>query len=89
MTISEIKSKFNLTNLSLNYSLKDGVRTEWLRCWINEERISISIHEDLAKQIKEDSSLSTLSLQGPEMREAEQGSYTSYRIVAYNADLHL
>lgn len=87
MNIDEIKAKLGYGTLNLNYSEKDGVKTEWLRHWDNEKRIAISIHKETLEKIKADKTLSTLGLNAPEeIVSATSGTaYTALRIVAYTA----
>lgn len=83
MTITEIKSKLNLTSLELNTAKdKDDNATEWMRHWDNDNRVAVSIHKELVAEIKADSNITSLGLQS-ETREGTKGSYTAYRIVKY------
>lgn len=81
MNITEVKTKLGYDNLNLNRSLtEDEQPTEWYRHWDNDNRVAVSMHEDVVAKIQ--SGCTTLGIQ-TETREGKQGEYTSHRIVAY------
>lgn len=83
MNILQIKDKLAISALQL-VTARDinDVPTSWMRHWDNDRRIAVSIHKDLVGELKADKEISSLGLQ-KEVREGEQGEYTSYRIVRY------
>lgn len=85
MNITEIKTQLGVAELNLNTATNaEGVKTDWMRHWDNNKRIAVSIHKELLAEIQKDNSISDLALQD-EVRTAEQGDYTAYRIVKYTA----
>lgn len=83
MNIQQIKSELSIPSLQLNVSLDaDRKPTEWLRHWENDSRTAVSLHKDTFQKIKENPAMDNLGLQKG-TGEAEQGKYTTYRIVAY------
>lgn len=88
MHYSEISTATGVKKLNLFRAIDQETKkpTGWLRHWDNDNRVAVSIHEDTAKVLanpKERAS-AVFGVQTEE-REAEQGSYTSHRIVMYNA----
>lgn len=81
-TISEIKTQLGVTTLNLNPSIKDGVRTSWMRHWDNDSRIAISLHTETIAKIKADPANPNLGLQR-ETRTGANGDYTAIRIVMF------
>lgn len=85
MLLSEIKEKLGISKFELNTALDvDNKPTDWLRHWDNEKRIAVSLHKDLFAELKADTTgaINSLATQF-EVREAEKGSYDSYRIIKY------
>lgn len=84
-TLAQIKSKLGINQLELRTAQDlNGNNTDWFRHWDNDNRIAISIHKDLAKELQSNPALTSLSLQ-TESRAGEQGPYTAHRIVKYNS----
>lgn len=83
MTIKEIKLQLGYETLNLNPSVKDGVRTEWMRHWDNDKRIAVSLHQDTLTKIKADPELPNLGIQQETIVSATGGAYTAIRIVAF------
>lgn len=83
MNLSEIKAQLNISSLDLNTATDtEGNKTAWMRHWDNNQRIAVSIHSDLVKEIVATPTLTGLGLQ-TETRKGEQGDYTAHRIVKY------
>ena len=86
MNIEEVKSQLGYATLNLNYGEKDGSQTLWLSHWDNDNRISVSVHQETFEKIKADKSLSTLGIQTSNMvSETSKLPYLSKRIVMYTA----
>ena len=101
MNITQIKSSLNLKELSLNVATNadgtpavsvnaEGVESKWFRHWDNDNRVAVSIAEDLLLEIKGNKNLDSLGLQKEMRGGAETGieEYTSYRIVKYTPSDH-
>lgn len=84
-TLAQIKSKLGISQLELVTAQDvNGNKTEWLRHWDNDTRTAVSIHKDLATELKSNTAITSLSLQ-TEQRAGEQGPYTAHRIVKHNS----
>lgn len=84
-TLAQIKSKLGISQLELVTAQDiNGNKTEWLRHWDNDNRVAVSIHKDLATELKSNPAITSLSLQ-TEPKVGEQGPYTAHRIVKYNS----
>jgi len=82
MNISELKEQLGISTLNLNTAKdKDDKPTDWMRHWDNDNRVAVSIHKDLVKEIKS-GNVTTLGLQEEE-REGSKGKYIAKRIVKY------
>lgn len=106
MTLEEIKDKLGIETFQLyrvkntipwpeGYVPKEGEvqeeeETAWLRHWDNGTRVSVAIHEDLAKELASDKKgkISSLSLQH-EVRNGAKGDYDSYRIIRYTTEAEM
>lgn len=89
MNIDEVKSKLGYATLNLNYSEKDGQKTQWLRHWDNENRVAVSIHQETFDKIKANPKLSDLDIQTETLTSAtSKQEYTAKRIVAYTPAEH-
>lgn len=83
MYLKDIKNKLGIPTFQFNTASDvDGNPTEWFRHWDNENRVAVSIHKELAQELKSNPSISSLGLQH-EIRVAEQGEYQAYRIVKF------
>jgi hypothetical protein len=70
------------SGLNLNPSPKDA---NWMSHWIDETRVSISLHKETIAKLKEDKlKVDTLGIQTEERTSSKSGKpYTSHRIVIY------
>lgn len=85
-TLAQLKSQLSITALELEKSLDaSGQFSGWYRMWIDDRRIAISIHQDLAKELQSNPDIKSLGLQHT-VRPAEKGDYDSYRIIKYNSN---
>lgn len=85
-TITQVKEKIGIQVLELEKSVDEqGVYSGWLRHWDNDKRVSVSIHEDLAKELKANPNIKSLGTQY-DLRETDKGTYHSYRIIKYNSN---
>jgi hypothetical protein len=83
MNISEIKASVGVKVLELRTATTEaGADTDWMRHWDNDNRVAVSIHKDLVKDLKGDPGIATLGLQ-KEIRTTSKGSYTAFRIVNF------
>lgn len=83
MNLAQIKTELGIPAFELNTATDQaGNKTAWMRHWDNNRRISVSIHTDLVNELKSNPQVSGLGLQ-TEIRQGEQGDYTSHRIVKY------
>ena len=83
MTITEIKSKLQITSLELNTATDaNDNATEWMRHWDNDNRVAVSIHKELVSELQADANISSLALQ-TETRTGDKGDYTAHRVVKY------
>lgn len=98
MNLAQIKEKTGVAQLELNQATdidgnpavttnSDGSKTTWFRHWDNDNRVAISIAENLLMELKADSTINSLGLQ-TETRTGTKGDYTSYRIVKYAPAQH-
>lgn len=84
-TLAQIKSKLGISQLELVTAQDiNGNKTEWLRHWDNDTRTAVSIHKELAMELKSNPAITSLSLQ-TEPKVGEQGPYTAHRIVKYSS----
>jgi hypothetical protein len=82
MNLAEIKNELGIEQFQLNTAEDaNGVKTEWMRHWDNENRIAVSLHKDTITAIQADSA-TNLGLQ-TETRTGAQGEYIAKRIVMY------
>ena len=83
MNLLDIKTELAISTFELNTAKdKAGNSTEWLRHWDNNRRIAVSLHKELAKELKSNPKLTGLGLQTSTLT-GEQGDYTAHRIVKY------
>lgn len=84
-TLAQIKSKLGISQLELTTANDStGAPTQWLRHWDNDNRVAVSIHKDLAKELKSNPSITSLAVQ-TEQKNGEQGPYIAHRIIKYNS----
>lgn len=83
MNIEQIKAQLAIPTLQLNASKNaEGQADGWFRHWENDTRTAVSLHKETLEAIKADPSMDSLGLQS-EVRSADKGEYTAYRIVKY------
>ena len=92
--LSEIKQKLGYETLNLNAvvipEVKDATgaivkpeeKTDWLRMWDNDNRVSVVIHKDTLKQIKDKPGISSLGI-NTKVKTGSKGEFTVKTIVAY------
>lgn len=87
MNLAQVKSKIGIYTLELTTATdENGNPTDWLRHWDNDNRIAVSLHKDLAKELSQDptGAIKSLAVQTV-IKQGEQGDYTAHRIVKYNS----
>lgn len=88
-TLADIKNKIGIQTLELSTATDaTGEKTDWLRHWDNDTRTAVSIHRELATELKSNPAITSLALQS-EQRVGEQGPYTAHRIVKYSQEAEL
>ena len=98
MNLAQIKEKTGIPQFNLNQSTDidgnpavttnaDGTKTTWFRHWDDDNRVAVSIAEDLLTELKSNANIDSLGLQHEE-RTGSKGKYQSFRIVKYAPAQH-
>jgi hypothetical protein len=93
-TISEVKKVFGYEALNLNVVtteeevdakgkvIKAGEKTDWLRMWDNDKRVSVVIHKDTLGLIQARPDISSLGIH-TKLKDGPKGEFTVKTIVNY------
>lgn len=84
MDITDVKNKLGVSALVVAPAkAKDGTATDWMRSWDNDNRVQVSVHNDVVTKIK--AGCKTLGVKTETKTSAtSQKEYTAHIIVAYN-----